>query len=285
MASPQKENGYTPIANELIEQLYKLPLSGTKLRILLLVFRYTYGFSRKEHDLSENFIASALYTNKRQIQREIKSLIDANVLLVTKQATFNSSKIVAFNKDYDKWNIDYLVTKMSTVTEMSPSDKNVIPSSNVPNIESGSENGFEDLGMTKMSTVTFSPPGDILAAQENNSINNIIIDNKQTKTKKPNFNSNIINYFCEQYLKKFENKYMPNWGRDGKIIKDFLDSGYTEEFMQKYICWYFNCNDEYLNGNGYSIPLLKSRLEKYHLTLKKPQEKSKYTDRTNYEPG
>jgi phage replication O-like protein O len=119
MASPQKENGFTPIANELIEQLYKLPLNGTQFRIILVVFRYTYGFNRKEHELSETFIATALTTHKRQIQRELRSLIDMKVLNVVKQATFNSSRVVSFNKYYDRW----LISRQ--VTNKTPDDKNV----------------------------------------------------------------------------------------------------------------------------------------------------------------
>lgn len=111
MVGPQKENGFTPIANELIEQLYKLPLNGTQFRIILVVFRYTYGFNRKEHELSESFIALALETHKRQIQRELRSLIDMNVLDVVKPATFNSSRVVAFNKYYERWLISRQVLK------------------------------------------------------------------------------------------------------------------------------------------------------------------------------
>jgi phage replication O-like protein O len=120
MANPQKENGYTPIANELIEQLYKLPLNGTQFRIILVVFRYTYGFNRKEHELSETFIASALASHKRQIQRELAELIKRQILDVVKPATFNSSRVVKFNKHYDRWLISRQVTKTT------PDDKSSV---------------------------------------------------------------------------------------------------------------------------------------------------------------
>lgn len=103
MASPQKENGYTPIANEIMDQIVRLPLSGTQLRILLLVWRYTYGFSRREHDLSDTFIATAIGIDRRNVRREIKELIRLKLLTISKEATFTSPKAISFNKDYDLW--------------------------------------------------------------------------------------------------------------------------------------------------------------------------------------
>lgn len=105
MANPQKENGYTPIANEIIEKLVKLPLNGTQWRIIAIVWRYTYGFSRKEHALSEGFISKGTGIHKKQIQREMNELISYNILSVVKEATFSSSRIIQFNKYYECWGV------------------------------------------------------------------------------------------------------------------------------------------------------------------------------------
>ena len=48
MASPQKENGYTPIAHEILEALAKQLLSPDEWRILMIIFRKTYGWDKKE---------------------------------------------------------------------------------------------------------------------------------------------------------------------------------------------------------------------------------------------
>lgn len=57
MASPQIENGYTTIANEILDHLYKQPLNGTELKVVMCILRYTFGFRRKSHKLSASFIA------------------------------------------------------------------------------------------------------------------------------------------------------------------------------------------------------------------------------------
>jgi phage replication O-like protein O len=49
------DNGYTRIANEILEAMAKIKLSPTQYRILFVVWRYTYGFQRKEHKLSLTF--------------------------------------------------------------------------------------------------------------------------------------------------------------------------------------------------------------------------------------
>jgi len=103
MASPQKENGYTPIANEILEQIIKEKLNGTQFRILIAVWRNTYGFKRKSHEISDVFLSKAIGVPRQQIAREIKPLIERNIILVLKNAKYNASKTIAFNKDYGTW--------------------------------------------------------------------------------------------------------------------------------------------------------------------------------------
>lgn len=105
MASPQIEHGYTRIANELLEALANTPLNGTQWRILAVVFRYTYGFNRKMAELSENYIAKATGIHRKQINREINALISYGLLIVKRQASFSSPRVISFNKNYEVWNV------------------------------------------------------------------------------------------------------------------------------------------------------------------------------------
>ncbi len=103
MSGPQKENGFTPIANEILDVVARLPINATQFRILMVVWRYTYGFNRKQHELSQNFIAEATGLHKKQIQRELNNLIKINVINIEKEATFSSPRILKFNKYHDSW--------------------------------------------------------------------------------------------------------------------------------------------------------------------------------------
>lgn len=99
----QLENGYTRIANEILEALAKTNLNGTQRRILDVIFRQTYGYKRKEHDLSIAFISKATNIHKKQIQRELNVLIERKFVDVISEATFSKSRVIAFNKNYIEW--------------------------------------------------------------------------------------------------------------------------------------------------------------------------------------
>ena len=122
MASPQTENGYTKISNEILDNVCKYPLNGTQWRILLTVWRYTYGFNRKDHSLAIDFICKATGCCKRQIQRELDWLISANILIVTNPPTFVSARRIAFNKDYETYQLASDNTSIQQVSNPTPVD-------------------------------------------------------------------------------------------------------------------------------------------------------------------
>lgn len=103
MASPQKENGYTSIANELLEQLYRRRFSSSQLKILLLVIRFTYGFNRKTAALSNTFIAAGTGMHEITVSKEVGTLLRDNVLKLHKKPTFHNSRVIGINKDYESW--------------------------------------------------------------------------------------------------------------------------------------------------------------------------------------
>ena len=102
MSNPQKENGYTGIANEILEHVMKQNLNGTQFRIILAVWRYTYGFQTKKNEMSINFIVKKIDANKRQVVRELNTLLERNILLVVETGP-RKSRVISFNKRYDEW--------------------------------------------------------------------------------------------------------------------------------------------------------------------------------------
>lgn len=114
---PQLENGYTRIANKILETLAITNLNGTQRRILDIVFRQTYGYQRKEHELSISFIARATNIHKMQIQRELTSLVKRKIIIVVTEATFNKSRIIKFNKNHNEWLNSEQLAKKLTVSE------------------------------------------------------------------------------------------------------------------------------------------------------------------------
>ena len=103
MANPQKENGYTSISNELLEQIYRRKFSASQLKILLLVIRFTYGFNRKTATLSNTFIAAGTGMHEITVSKEVGTLLGDNVLKLYKKPSFHSSRVIGINKDYEGW--------------------------------------------------------------------------------------------------------------------------------------------------------------------------------------
>lgn len=96
MVSPQKENGYTPIANEIMEQLCKINLSSYQSRLLFAVWRKTYGYNKKEDWLSNSQLVELTGLKKQHVSRAKKELIERKLV------TSTGDKI-QFNKCYSQW--------------------------------------------------------------------------------------------------------------------------------------------------------------------------------------
>ncbi len=103
-ASPQMENGFTPIANEILEAAAGASLNGTQLRILLLLWRNSYGFHKKECPLPLSYLAKKLRGNKSTIARQIRRLEALGVLSARQEkCDGHTPKLYAFCKDYTCW--------------------------------------------------------------------------------------------------------------------------------------------------------------------------------------
>jgi phage replication O-like protein O len=103
LADVQLEHGYTKIAHEILEATMKLKLSPTQFKIIMAVWRYTYGFNRKDHDMSLSFIAEAIGAHKQSVKKDLDKLLDMKILVVTEESTNIKSRKIAFNKNYDSW--------------------------------------------------------------------------------------------------------------------------------------------------------------------------------------
>jgi len=96
MACPQKENGYTPIANELMENLAQTHLGGYETRYLLVLLRKTYGWNKKCDVISNSQFVKETGLKKQHIWRTEQILIKRNIV------TKNGYKL-SLNKDWESW--------------------------------------------------------------------------------------------------------------------------------------------------------------------------------------
>ena len=97
---PQLENGFTQIANEIMEALIKYRIPGEQMQCLLFIIRKTYGWNKKEDSIALSQFVEATGINKPCICRAIKGLIDKNLIIKKDNRAVTRYQ---FNKKYKTW--------------------------------------------------------------------------------------------------------------------------------------------------------------------------------------
>jgi phage replication O-like protein O len=125
MASPQAENGYTKIANEILEKLYEFPIDREPMRILLFILRKTYGYHKKRDKISLSQFVKALKKDRSNICQDINKLISMKIIIKIQN---DDGSEYEFNKDYEGW-----VVSSSTRV---PHDHKVVSSTTIDPVSS-----------------------------------------------------------------------------------------------------------------------------------------------------
>lgn len=110
-SSPQIENGYTKIANELLEALAMYRIPGEAFQMLNVIIRKTYGFNKKQDTISTSQFVMSTKLSKPAIHRARKRLLEMNLITVHKK-TYTNILTYSIQKNYKKWKV---YTKKSTV--------------------------------------------------------------------------------------------------------------------------------------------------------------------------
>jgi len=96
VASPQIEQGYTKIANELLEALAKTNFSPYQRRVLDAIIRKTYGYNKKKDRIAGSQIVELTGIHKANVSRALKELRKREIVISTDNK-------LSVNKDYKQW--------------------------------------------------------------------------------------------------------------------------------------------------------------------------------------
>jgi phage replication O-like protein O len=182
MASPQIENGFVRIAGELLAAIMKTDFSGSELRVLMAVVAKTYGWNKKEDQISIGQLMAMTGLTRSTICKVTRSLVSKRTLgRVQSDTTLATTYWI--QKDYDKWGV---VSKRTPVSK-----RTLHPVSNrTPEVVSKMAPTIDTI---KDNLKTISAPTTL-----------------------------IQNFFYSEYQTKLGEPYVPNWGKDGAIFKDLL---------------------------------------------------------------
>jgi phage replication O-like protein O len=104
VANPQLENGYFKISNELWQVIVKTKIPGEPRQIFDHIIRKTYGWRKKECEISYSQFESATNMPIRSVRRGINKLIEMNLISVRNNA-HSQGKIYSINKHYKTWQV------------------------------------------------------------------------------------------------------------------------------------------------------------------------------------
>jgi phage replication O-like protein O len=102
MANPQIADGYTKIANEIMDALCRYRIPGEERQVLDTILRKTYGWNKTEDAISLSQFVEMTGIKKPNIIGAINSLLSKKIIIVI-QIDNTPAKVYRFNKNFDEW--------------------------------------------------------------------------------------------------------------------------------------------------------------------------------------
>ena len=99
--SPQLENGFTRVANEILEQIARTPLPGAEFRLVIAIWRATYGYQRKSAAISLTRFQQLTALSRTGVKKALGSLRKKRV--VHRRGKRGLTACWQFNKDFSSW--------------------------------------------------------------------------------------------------------------------------------------------------------------------------------------
>lgn len=97
MARPQLEDGYTKVANELLEAIARIKLCAYETKVLIFVIRKTYGWNKKTDWIALSQITENTNILKPNVSRTLRKLEFRNIIIR------GNHRHIGLQKDYEKW--------------------------------------------------------------------------------------------------------------------------------------------------------------------------------------
>lgn len=101
--SPQTDEGFVRIANELMDAVLSAGFSQRQLLVLLAIIRKTYGYNKKEDDMSAQQIGKLCNMARTHVTTVLNQLAAMNVI---QKKTGEYGCVIGIQKDYSRWNLD-----------------------------------------------------------------------------------------------------------------------------------------------------------------------------------
>lgn len=114
--SPQLENGYTKLANELLDALISARLTARQWAVVMAIIRKTYGFNKKADEIGLSQLAAMTGVDKTHLSRTVRELEAAKV--INREAGTHAHTL-SINKKHAQWELpkEQRVAESATVAK------------------------------------------------------------------------------------------------------------------------------------------------------------------------
>lgn len=102
-ANPKNEDGFTMVPNEILEALCWVQLSGYEWRVLMWLFRQTYGYNKDKDWISLTQFQNKTGIERRHVHRAIKNLESKKVIVA--YLGDKRRPMYRFQNNFLKWKI------------------------------------------------------------------------------------------------------------------------------------------------------------------------------------
>ena len=238
---------YTPIHNEVLEQICRINLSPYETRILFAIWRKTYGFvdksgNRKKKDrISGSQFTAMTGLDRRLVCRALKGL--EKKLVISRD-----DKYISFSKAF--------YSDLSSV-EMTKNAK--LSSILLPRVISRDD---------KLSSVA-------MHTKERKKLYKRKTTAEVKTSATFSFFTKVKNYYIEQFEKNFHTKPAISFGKDGAVVNRKRGLFATDKEWQLMVRWFLNSTKAEKCGNTLSVCFSTDTINRFK--IQKAQEEAEFS--------
>lgn len=130
------DEGYTRIANELLEAIAGADLTARQLKVMIAVIRKTYGFQKKSDRIADIQIAELTGLSRQNVNKAKKDLLSMNCLVM------DGNKIGP-NKEISAWTFTNSLQKRDGVSKLKTKSVSKIETPEVSKLETHKRNSLK----------------------------------------------------------------------------------------------------------------------------------------------
>jgi phage replication O-like protein O len=258
MTSPQIENGYTRIANELLDAILRYPFSRREYAVVMAIVRMTYGFNKKEDAISGWQLSEMTGIDRSHVSKTINELVKKNVLKKGDSGRISHGQAIALlsiNKHYTAW-----ITVAETATDTVADSYTVAKTAPLPNQPS-------TVAKTATETVAELAEQPLPKQPTHKDIPKDIKDNTKDSTQQPSA-TDLLQAACRETWAAYSSAYLTRYGatpiRNQTVssqIKRFVGRiGYAESPLVA--AFYVGLNEPFYSKKAHSVGMMLADAEK-----------------------